>query len=116
MLKHFIVYLGICNSSQDPPHSNNNPDAVDVNRTKNETAEVDIEKSQGSPSEKVWLELTDEADKTGLWKQLQVAREDLHQAVTLFVPVHSTGPQHWTLLQLDRPATSQEEEQCSQMT
>ena len=51
--------------------------------------------SQGRPSEKVWKELTRETDKTGLWKQLQVAREDLHQAVTLLVPVHSSGPIWW---------------------
>ena len=50
------------------------------------------------------------AGQQGLWEKLQRAVESQHSSCTLLVPVHSSAPEHWTLLVLKRQATQAEAE------
>ena len=54
----------------------------------------------------MWLELTGQSSDSGLWGSLRTARDPQHKACTVLLPVHSFNPQHWTLLVLCRPASS----------
>ncbi len=56
----------------------------------------------------MWLELTGQSSDSGLWGSLRTARDPQHKACTVLLPVHSFNPQHWTLLVLCRPASSNE--------
>jgi hypothetical protein len=62
----------------------------------------------GNTVDDVWLELTGQSSDSGLWGSLRRARDSQHKACTVLLPVHSLAPQHWTLLVLCRPASSNE--------
>ena len=58
--------------------------------------------------------LAGKTEKTGIWKDLEQAREQPRKACTVLLPVHTAAPEHWSLLCLrrgDQPDESQEPEQ-----
>ena len=75
-----------------------------------QTAALLYEFQAGNTTGSVWQNALGQTAGTGLWQNLRRPVLNQRSKFQILVPVHSTAPQHWTLLVLDRPAVEAEAE------